>query len=114
MSCIKEYKVLENNIGFISLKGKLDHKTDDELNDTFDKILEQHGKSLILDFTEVTYINSPGIATIMGIVKEVHENGFKNAIVNLNQDSRLMFEAIGLDRWVNYYNSVEDALKSLK
>ena len=113
MSAVNEWKVLPKNIGFLSLKGRIDNKTDDEINDAFDKILDQNGQSLILDFSEVGYLNSTGIATIMGIVKEVHTNGHKNCIVKLNADSRMMFEAIGLNRWVQYFDSFEDAVKAI-
>lgn len=113
MPAVKETKVLPKNIGVLTLTGRIDQKTDDEINDAFDLILDQNGQSLILDFAEVNYINSTGIATIMGIVKEVHTNGFKNCIVRLNADSKMMFEAIGLNRWVSYYDSFEDAVKSI-
>ncbi|HNN06970.1 MAG TPA: STAS domain-containing protein [Leptospiraceae bacterium] len=111
MHSVKECKIIHKDIGLIVLQGRIDQKTDDEINDAFDKILDLNGKDLIIDFTEVTYINSTGIATVMGIVKEVYSNNHKNYIVKLNSDSKMMFEAIGLDRWVVYCDDLESVYK---
>lgn len=113
MSAIIEYKLLEKNNGLIVLSGKIDANTDDEINDTFDALLDKKLENLILDFTKVFYLNSTGIATIMGIAKELFDAGKKTHIVNLNQDSKMMFEAIGLNKWVKYFDSVENAQKEL-
>lgn len=112
MSVVKKHKILVDNIGLIALSGKVDATTDDEINDTFDLLLDEKVKNLIIDFSEVHYINSTGIATIMGIVKEVHDSGFFTHAINLNPESRIMFEAIGLDKWIKYFNSLEDAISS--
>lgn len=114
MAAIKDSKILTNNNGLMVLTGRLDASTDDEINDAFDALLEQKLNSLILDFSLVNYLNSTGIATIMGIAKELHDGGKKTHIVNLNQDSKIMFEAIGLNRWVKYFSSVDEALTALK
>ena len=112
MPAVKKYKTLINNIGMITLSGKIDATTDDEINDTFDKLLDEKIQNLILDFTEVKYINSTGIATVMGIVKEVYDSGYKTHAIKLNEESKIMFEAIGLNKWIQYFDSFEDAISS--
>ena len=114
MAAVIEHKILDTNNAIMVLQGKIDNTTDDEINSAFDELLEKKMTNIILDFTKVHYLNSTGIATIMGIAKELSDDGKKTHIVNLNQDSRMMFEAIGLNRWVKYFSIVDDALKAFK
>lgn len=113
MPAIIESKILSNNNAIMILQGKIDQTTDEEINSAFDELLEKQMTNVVLDFSKVSYLNSTGIATIMGIAKENFDGGKKTHIVNLNQDSRMMFEAIGLNRWVKYFSSVEEALKAI-
>lgn len=110
------YSRMENDICIIGLSGRIDSNTNDIINDEFDKYLDTGAKKYLFDCKDVDYINSTGISTIMVIAEEIYKanNWPKPAIVGLDSDSKMMFEAIGLKRWSEFFDNLDEGMKYLQ
>jgi len=68
--------------------------------------------SIIMNFEAVEYINSAGIAILIGVVTELLKRGGKLYVVNLTPHYRKIFKMVGIDQYINICESMEQALQS--
>jgi len=59
--------------------------------------LEPVQEPLSLDFSQVTFIDSSGLAALVGLYKKAREAGVAFEIVNIQDTVRLILELTGLD-----------------
>ena len=60
----------------IGLNTDLDHHLADEIREVIDEVVEERGiRSIIFDFSKVTFMDSSGIGLIMGRYKKMHRTG---------------------------------------
>lgn len=58
----------------IGLNTDLDHHLADEIREVIDEVVEERGiRSIIFDFSKVTFMDSSGIGLIMGRYKKMHQ-----------------------------------------
>lgn len=69
--------------------------------------------NLILNFSEVSFIDSSGLGVILGRYKRISQAGGCMAIVNPQPQVQRILELSGIMRIINTYPSEEDAIKSL-
>ncbi|MGN1080967.1 MAG: anti-sigma factor antagonist [Acutalibacteraceae bacterium] len=79
--------------------GEIDHHIAKELRDEIDKSIETYRPELlILDFRDVTFMDSSGIGLVMGRYKKVREYGGKTEISNPSPQIAKVMKIAGLDR----------------
>lgn len=83
------------------ITGELDHHEASVLREKIDlKLSSDIFNNLILDFSELSFMDSSGIALIMGRVKYIEAlNGKVKVIVNQNIER--MLKIAGLDKYVD-------------
>lgn len=100
---------LEEHKGVFLLK-----LTGDLTKTTGEKLLKYHpwenglpdGCSiLVIDFEEVPYINSAGIAYLFRMAKLLHENGVSIRTFGLEYHYEKMFHIVGLTKFIQFYPS---------
>ena len=57
-------------------------------------------KSAILDFTEVSRINSMGLAILLNILKQLHGNRLPIAVEGMNRMTAMLFKMTGLNQYL--------------
>ena len=72
---------LENGITKVTLSGRFDVQTAIEIDDEFTKIAKEN-KNLLVDLSEVTFIASLGIRTLVVGAKATANNGGKVILLN--------------------------------
>ena len=65
-------------------------------------------KSIILDFTQLNFIDSSGIATLVESLNITHASGLKLAIVGARNLPLKMLELTKLDKVFTLFNSIGD------
>lgn len=76
-----ETTTLENGITSVSLSGRLDIDGALAIDGEFNKIAEAN-KNLVVDFSEVTFLASLGIRTLITAAKAVSSNGGKLVLLS--------------------------------
>jgi anti-sigma B factor antagonist len=67
---------------------------------------------MILDMSQVRYINSAGLRTLADILTQNKANNGDLKLINLNPKVQRVFQIIGFDKFFTIYPTVEDALAS--
>lgn len=105
----------KENISIVKITGEID------ISNAFDvkkfiheNILNKGEKYCILDFKNLSYIDSSGLGIIVGLHKTFKLQGGEIVLVNLNENIRKLFELTNLDRILNVKSTVEEGIKFLK
>lgn len=98
----------------VYLAGELDHHNAEEVRVKIDDAIDINQTSkVILDFTEVTFMDSSGIGVIVGRLKKISSKDGKMCIANINNRVYRVFELSGLFKIIKTYNSVREALNNI-
>ena len=89
----------ENEVLLCRLCGEIDHHTTLPIRlDIDDRIENCRPKTVILDFSDVTFMDSSGIGLVMGRYKLLNEFGGVLEITGLSNNSYKVMRLAGLDR----------------
>lgn len=88
-----------DNILTAYLSGELDHHNAKSIRDEIDQSIEKHKPaSLVLDFKNVTFMDSSGIGLVMGRYRAMQLSGGKVTVKNATLHIRKVMRLAGLDR----------------
>ena len=81
------------------LDGEIDHHTAADLRATIDSAVEEHKPTLlVLDFKNVSFMDSSGLGIVMGRYKTVSEIGGELAIINTSPGIGKVMRLAGMER----------------
>ncbi len=104
-----------NEKDFLTMKisGEIDHRYAIQIRNEADrKIVTYPDKKLIIDLTDVTFMDSSAIGVIIGRYKLVMSLGGKMAIVSSNKTLDKILEMSGIGKIISIYPTPEDAKKA--
>lgn len=91
-------KYLENEKAWnILLKDDLDIHNVEEFKVEIYKIYEEKKASIIIDMAEFEYIDSTGLGTLIGIFKDLNEDGYKLILENIKPNILKLIKITQLD-----------------
>lgn len=83
----------------VYLQGEIDHHFAKGIREEIDKAIQFNMPSLlILDFGDVTFMDSSGIGLVMGRYKNLQKNGAKLSLLNLPENIYKIMKLAGIDR----------------
>ena len=77
------------------LSGEIDHGNAPILSAAVDELLENGAPIMLLDMTDVVYIDSGGVSVLLATVRRLRDKGWLG-IVNPNANVRRLMEIVGL------------------
>jgi stage II sporulation protein AA (anti-sigma F factor antagonist) len=81
----------------LSVSGEVDIGTVDQLREAIDEILGEHGLGrLLLDFEPLRFLDSSGIAALIGGYNSAQERGVGFGVVNCHGSVRNVLEVTGV------------------
>ncbi len=86
----------------------------ERLEQTSDQLLGKGVKKLIVNFTDVQFINTIGISIFTSIVQKSLESDSLLCFTNMKKIHHDILEMMGLIKHVKVFNDEEDALSFLK
>lgn len=95
----------KENIRIISLSGDL---TQAEGNLT--ELIQPADRALILNFSDVNYINSAGIAQLICLLRETQEKKLTVLVHSVSSHYQKIFEMVGLTKYLYLYPDEKSAL----
>lgn len=105
---IKEYEEL--GVTVFSIEGRVDSDGVAILKETLRHAVKDGKYNMILDMSDVNYINSAGLRILAEVVTETTENGGDLRLVGLTPKVRRIFEIIGFIKFFRIYDSVLEAM----
>ncbi|HPU22026.1 anti-sigma B factor antagonist [Thermoclostridium caenicola] len=111
-----EFRMAERD-GFTiaSIEGQVRISTQNEFMEHMDTLFQTRGsQTVLLDMEKVSYMNSAGIGIIVDTFKKFRDNGGRLVLCGLIPNINRLFEVTRLNRFIQIYPSVEEALHTLK
>lgn len=69
-------------------------------------------KSILLDFSDVEYVSSACLRTLLTLAKKIKEQGGKIAITSLTGNVKKIFKVSGFDTILSVFEDKDEAVKS--
>lgn len=102
---------VKGNTLILIISGDVDHHSSEIIKQIADKrIMENNIRNIIFDFSKSTFMDSSGIGVVIGRYKLVNMAGGRIAAVNINPTIDRIFVISGLNKIIERYDTVEDAL----
>jgi anti-anti-sigma factor len=107
---------LENrgDVMLFDLQGDLTIFSEPFINEAYNDANDQGATKILLKFYEDAYINSGGIAVLIQLLADTNKNNQQVAIAGLSKHFQKIFKMVGITKFANIYNSVDEALEALK
>ncbi|MCF0149697.1 MAG: anti-sigma F factor antagonist [Clostridium sp.] len=98
----------------VFLNGELDHHSAEEVRVKIDDRIDRDNiKKVIMDFNNVTFMDSSGIGVVIGRFKKVQNRDGVVCVVNVNSRVDRVFTLSGLYKIIKSYINVEEAVKCI-
>ncbi|GAB1352978.1 MAG TPA: STAS domain-containing protein [Candidatus Rifleibacterium sp.] len=101
-----------NNITLVVLRGEIGTETVNQLKDKMEAIVNEGKNRLVMDFSDVSYLNSMGLGVIAGTLKRVKKENGDLKLLNLSPAVRELLELTRLTKVFEIFDSEESAIKS--
>lgn len=104
-----------NHTLIVRLIGELDHHGAETVRNKIDDKLDiDNCTKLIMDFSQVTFMDSSGIGAVIGRYKKLIANRGKLGVVNVEGVARRVFELSGMFKIIPLYDDIEQAVKEMQ
>lgn len=100
-------------IPIIRLNGELDAYTCAQLREEMIEVIENSSPNIVVDMSDVEYIDSSGLGTLVGGLKRSSEKGGKIAVVCVAGQIRKVFEITGLEKVFPIFDDEAEALAAI-
>lgn len=104
----------EDNIPIVSISGDIDLESSPKLRAFLKPLSSAKTPKLLLDFGQVTYIDSSGLATLIEYFQAVQGFGGKLALASLSPRVKNVFEIVRLEQIFSLHPDIPSALTALK
>ncbi len=105
----------ESKNGFMicRIEGEIDISCSPDIKKTFDKLVSQKTPKIVIELSKVTYVDSSGLATLVGILKNMRSYGGKMRLAGMSPKIKSLFEITKLDKLFEIMASEEEAIAEL-
>ena len=103
----------QEGVAIAILRGRIDGNATDELQNQLETGIDSGDRALVLDFGQVSYINSSGLRVSLRIAKQCRESGRKFGICSLSDATRDIVAISGFDQVIPVFESRTRALNQV-
>lgn len=100
-----------DGVAVVDLRGDIDAGAEDALNDAYVQAVEGDPRSILLNFADVQYINSTGIALIVSVLARARKERRGMAACGLSDHYREIFEITRLSDFMSVYDDEASAVE---
>jgi anti-sigma B factor antagonist len=90
-------------------EGAIDLHIAPEIRAALRELIDEKPKRLIVDMSNVTYVDSSGIAVLIGAMQSLEAQGGEFLLAATRETVRFIFESAKLDKYFHMYPTVEAA-----
>ena len=101
----------KNDVSLIHIKGDVTAISGEAIEKAYQKVSADGAKKILLCFNAESYINSGGIAILVGIAAESKENSQTIRMTGLSSHFQKIFHMVGLTKYTEIFPSEELALE---
>ena len=101
----------KDDVSILNIKGDVTSISGETIEDAYQKVSTAGAKKILLYFDKDGYINSGGIAILIGIASESRKKEQKIRITGLSPHFQKIFDMVGLTKYTDIFPTEELALK---
>jgi anti-anti-sigma factor len=102
-----------DQIAVIDLYGEINAFADPRLSEAYNEAQSANPLMVVLNFNQVEYINSTGIALVVGLLALARKTGRKLAVYGLSTHYLQIFQITRLSDFMQVYSDEASALKGV-
>jgi anti-anti-sigma factor len=102
----------ENGVAVLEMHGEVEAAAEEALNGAYEQATSSNASNVLLNFDNVSYINSTGIALIVGLLAEARSSGRNILACGLSDHYKEIFEITRIADFVKIFEDEEAALTS--
>ena len=106
-------KTKEGEITLVTIAGRLDSTNYIGVEKRLTAIVDKDERILLLDCTDLEFISSAGLRTLLGILKKMTAVEGKFSLCSLSDKIKKVFEMSGFHKLFTIYGTRSEALKDL-
>jgi anti-anti-sigma factor len=101
------------SVAVLDLSGDVTGQATNELAKAYDEAVKLAPDAVLLDFADVEYINSTGIAVLVSMLARARKEGRRMAACGLTAHYREIFSVTRLSDFIEMFDDEQHALRSL-
>ena len=105
---------MQQTLRVCSVSGELDAYTAPELRDALDDELKDEHANLIVDLSDLGYLDSTGLGILIGTAKKCRQAGGDLAVVCARENLLKIFQISGTQEILNVMPTLEEAVARLE
>ena len=103
----------EGSATIIDLIGDVTTFAEEAINQAYQNVSSDGAINIIFNFRENDYINSAGIAILIGVVTEARKRDQRLLMTGLSAHFQKIFRMVGLTQYADLHPSLDEALATL-
>ena len=105
---------LSESISLVGLSGRIDQTVTPKVESALLKELEAGNRQLIVDMTEVSYVNSGGLRCLLTAWRKANDQEGRIVLCSLSDRVKDVFEIVGFDKVFEIYETRSMAVQALE
>jgi anti-sigma B factor antagonist len=106
---IQERKV--NDVTILAINGDIDLNSSPNMRKKFEELIKNNALKIIINFQDVSYIDSSGLATIIEMLQRLKKVQGHLHLSNMSEKIKNLFEITKIDKLFQMYPNEQEALK---
>lgn len=98
----------------IEPEGILDGTKTKDFRDRVDRILDSGAQIILVDFKNVTFMDSSGLGTLVGVLKIIRAADARLFLCSINEQIKMLFELTSMDKYFEIYPNRADFEQQLQ
>lgn len=98
------------DVVILDIVGDVTSFAEEKINQAYQHASQVGTRKILLNFKEYDYINSAGIAIIIGIVTESRRKGETVRLVEPSKHFQKIFDMIGLTQYIAIFDNEQEAI----
>lgn len=103
----------KGDVKIVDLHGDFTLFADEMVNSNIKPLINSGSTKIVLNFSDINYINSSGIAIIIGLVTLLSNKGGRFKAFGLSSHFQKVFNMVGLTQYIDLFENEDAAVNSL-
>lgn len=105
---------MKTDFKIVQPSGLFDGTQADEFCQQISESVQSHAKIIIVDFKNVTFMDSSGLAALVVSLKAVRAAGAKLLLCSINEQIKILFELTSMDQVFEIFSSREELEQKIR
>jgi anti-sigma B factor antagonist len=97
-------------VKILAVEGDIDLNSSPIMREKFEELIKKNTSKIIINFQNVSYIDSSGLATVIEMLQRLKKNQGQLRLSNLPEKIKNLFEITKIDKLFQMYSTEADAL----